>query len=73
MIADGSDAGWAATDATVAKLDPPQRQRCRWFDPTIFPEPTLAELLRDPLVQRLMKSDGVKQQDLERLLNRIAG
>jgi hypothetical protein len=36
-----------------------------------FPELTLAELLDDPLVQLLMKSDGVKDAALRSLVQEI--
>jgi hypothetical protein len=36
-----------------------------------FPELTLAELLDDPLVQLLMKSDGIKEAALRSLVQEI--
>jgi hypothetical protein len=36
-----------------------------------IPEPSLAELLDDPLVQLLMASDGVKDTALRRLIQTI--
>jgi hypothetical protein len=36
-----------------------------------FPEPSLAELLEDPLVQLLMASDGVKDTALRSLIQTI--
>jgi hypothetical protein len=38
-----------------------------------FSEPTLDEVLSDPLVQEVMASDGVDRADLEASLNEIAG
>jgi hypothetical protein len=37
-----------------------------------FPEPSLAELLDDPLVQLLMARDGVKDSELRSLVQSIA-
>jgi hypothetical protein len=34
-----------------------------------FRELTLADMLRDPIVQDLMRSDGVSRSDLRRILN----
>jgi hypothetical protein len=34
-----------------------------------FKELTLAEMLRDPIVQDLMRSDGVSPSDLRRILS----
>jgi hypothetical protein len=65
----------AADDAGAVDNDLRQRkllQLCG-YDPGKYPEPTLAELLRDPLIQRLMTSDGVRVGDVERLLRRIGG
>jgi len=38
-----------------------------------FSEPTLAEVLSDPLVQEVMASDGVDPTELEAALVEIAG
>jgi hypothetical protein len=38
-----------------------------------FSEPTLDEVLSDPLVQDVMASDGVDAAELEASLNEIAG
>ena len=38
-----------------------------------FSEPTLDEVLSDPLVQEVMASDGVDRVELEASLNEIAG
>ena len=44
-----------------------------WFDHAGFPEPTLAQLLDDPLVRLLMKRDGVNPGELRTLLAAVAG
>jgi hypothetical protein len=38
-----------------------------------FSEPTLDEVLSDPLVQDVMASDGVDRAELQALLSEIAG
>jgi len=35
-------------------------------------EPTLDEILSDPIVRALMEADGVDRQELEAMLSRIA-
>jgi len=38
---------------------------------TSQPEPLLDELLSDPIVQLLMKTDGVQEQELRPLINQL--
>jgi hypothetical protein len=39
---------------------------------TYFPEPTLAELLSDPVTRAVMQADGVNPWELEEMLRGLA-
>ena len=39
---------------------------------TYFPEPTLAELLSDPVTRAMMQADGVNPWELEEMLRGLA-
>lgn len=43
-------------------------RRCGWYDHADFIESTLSELFEDPLIRRLMTSDGVDPAELRALL-----
>jgi hypothetical protein len=43
-------------------------RRCGWYDHADFIEATLSELFEDPLIRRLMTSDGVDPAELRALL-----
>jgi hypothetical protein len=43
-------------------------RRCGWYDQADFTESTLPELLEDPVIRRLMTSDGVDPRELRALL-----
>jgi hypothetical protein len=36
------------------------------------PEPTLADMLADPIVQAVMQADAVEEQEIEALLDDVA-
>ena len=70
----------AGANPTAAGIDglgafypaaPPAR-RCR-FDTAGFAEPTLQELLGDPFVLSLMRSDGIEPSEVEALFAAIRG
>jgi hypothetical protein len=42
--------------------------RCGWFDQADFTKSTLPELLEDPVIRRLMTSDGADPGELRALL-----
>ncbi len=44
-----------------------------WFDTAGFVEPTLQELLGDPFILALMRSDGIEPSDIEALFDAIGG
>jgi hypothetical protein len=43
-------------------------RRCGWYDQAGFTESTLPELLEDPVIRRLMTSDGVDSGELRTML-----
>ena len=46
----------------------PAIRRYGWYDQAAFTESTLAELLEDPVIRRLMTSDSVEPGELRALL-----
>lgn len=60
------------TNRSRATTGDPGSRRC-WFDYAVFPEPTLRDLLDDPLVRLLMRSDRVGASELEALVAAITG
>ena len=55
----------AKTARPVAKAKP---RRAHLADPPSMDEPTLHEMLRDPIMQRLMSSDGITRTQLMTLV-----
>jgi hypothetical protein len=47
-------------------------RRYDWYDQADFTESTLSELLEDPLIRRLMTSDGVDPGELRALLAHLS-
>ena len=58
-----SEVGVRNRDISVDEI-----RRCSWPDQAGFTEPTLSELLEDPVIRRLMTSDGVDLRELRTLL-----
>jgi len=58
-----SEVGVGNQDISVDEI-----RRCSWPDQAGFTEPTLSELLEDPVIRRLMTSDGVDLRELRTLL-----
>ena len=53
---------------TVRPVVPAQMQRSLISDSPSMDEPTLHEMLRDPIMQRLMTSDGITRSQLMTLV-----
>jgi hypothetical protein len=49
---------------TVRPVTPAKPDRSHHADPPSMDEPDLQEMLRDPIMQRLMTSDGITQSQL---------
>ena len=49
---------------TVRPVAPAKPERSLHADPPSMDEPDLQEMLRDPIMQRLMTSDGITQSQL---------
>ena len=56
-----------------AEMPVEKRARPGWFDDESFAESTLRELLDDPLIRTLMRSDGVTPDDVEALFGAVRG
>ena len=54
---------------TTSTVQQPKPDRSAHIEPPSMDEPTLHEMLRDPIMQRLMTSDGITKTQLMSLVN----